>query len=105
MSTMRTSGCRAPCATHLRRTGKGSCCEPDDALGLVASGVAGVVADRVVALRVDVAVGVAVDELRWVGVSGGDNDATEVVDGVVEREDRGLLAALSGGARGKASVA
>lgn len=44
----------------------------DDALGLVTGGVAGLVADGVVALGVDVrgAVGVAVDELDRVGVTG-----------------------------------
>ncbi len=50
------------------------------------------------------AVRVAVGELQRVGVTGRHHDAAEVVDRVVERQQRGLLAAVRGHAGGEPGV-
>jgi hypothetical protein len=50
------------------------------------------------------AVGVAVDELGGIGEAGGDDDAAEVVDGVVEGEKRRLVAGVGGRGGDEAAV-
>src|SRR5436305_1783983 len=73
---------------------------------LVDSRLARGVGDRQVTLSRDVAgaVRVPVRELDRVGVSGCDNDPTEMVHGVVQSEDRRLLPAVRGAGRSEAAV-
>src|SRR5437588_2851139 len=81
-------------------------CDPDDPLGLHGRGRPSGVVDRVLALGVHVAgaVRVAVDELRGVRVAGAGHDASEVVDRVVQRQQRGLLPAVRAGGGGEPAV-
>jgi hypothetical protein len=78
----------------------------DHAGALVGSGLPGGVGDGQVTVAGDVAgaVRVSVGELDRVGVSGGDDDAAEVMHGVVEGEDGRLLATVRGTGCGEAAV-
>src|SRR5258708_26198042 len=68
----------------------------DHAGALVGSGLPGGAGDRQVTVAGDVAgaVRVSVGELDRIGVTGSDDDAAEVMHGVVQSEDGRLLAAL-----------
>jgi len=81
-------------------------CDGGDALALVGGSGSGRVVDGDVALSGHVAgsVGISIDELDRVGVSGGDDEATEVVDGVVQREQRRFLPAVGGRGGGESAV-
>src|SRR6266851_10348911 len=73
---------------------------------LVGSGLPGGVGDGQVTVAGDVAgaVRVSVGELDRVGVTGGDDDAAEVMHGVVQSEDGRLLATVRGTGCGEAAV-
>src|SRR5229473_3243259 len=78
----------------------------DHAGALVGSGPPGGVGDGQVTVAGDVAgaVRVSVGELDRVGVTGGDDDAAEVMHGVVQSEDGRLLATVRGTGCGEAAV-
>src|SRR5712691_2192421 len=78
----------------------------DHAGALVGSGLPGGVGDGQVTVAGDVAgaVRVSVGELDRVGVTGSDDDAAEVMHGVVQSEDGRLLATVRGTGCGEATV-
>src|SRR5260370_25467201 len=78
----------------------------DHASALVDSGLPGGVGDGQVTVAGDVAGTVrgSVGELDRIGVTGGDDDAPEVMHGVVQGEDGRLLATVRGTGCGEAAL-
>src|SRR5260221_14044923 len=78
----------------------------DHAGALVGSGLPGGGGDGQVTVASNVAgaVRVSVGELDRIGVTGGDDDAPEVMHGAVQGEDGRLLATVRGAGRGEAAV-
>src|SRR6266446_4944819 len=78
----------------------------DHASALVGSGLPGGAGDGQVTVGGDVAgaVRVSVGELDRIGVAGSDDDAAEVMHGVVEGEDRRLLTPVRSAGCGEAAV-